>query len=215
MAFCVDYRAINKVTKKDIYPLPRIDEALDQLGGASFFSALDLNSGFWQLQMDKASKEKTAFSSKFGQYQFKKLPFGLVNSPSTFQRVMDMVLRGLTWRMCLVYIDDIIIYSPHFDNHILHLHCVFQALEEAELRLSAKKCTLARNQIDYLGFSVGRDGLKPQTRIVDSIQKYPTPTTVEEVRSFLMLASFYRRFVPAFAARAFVLQQLLKKRRDF
>ena len=209
--FCIDYRAINKITKRDVYPLPRIDEALDQLGGAAFFTALDLNSGFWQLMMDVKDKEKTAFSTKYGLFQFNKMPMGLVNSPSTFQRVMDMVLRGMTWQICLVYMDDIIIYSPDFEHHIMHLHLVFTALEKAKLRLSAKKCKLAHDQLDYLGFSVGRNGLKPQERIVTSIQEFPTPTNGDQVRSFLMLASFYRRFVPSFACRSYALSQLLLK----
>ena len=208
--FCVDYRAVNKVTVKDKYPLPRIDEALDQLGKNSIFTTLDMNSGFWQLSMDEKSKAKTAFLTKDGLFQFLKMPFGLSNSPGTFQRVMDLVLRGLTWKSCLVYIDDIIIYSKTFAEHLVHLAQVFAALTKAGLRLSAKKTILGAHEVDYLGFRVGRDGLKPQDGLVKAVRDFPTPTDASSIKRFVHMAGFYRRFIPGFAQIAGPLQALLK-----
>ena len=213
--FCVDYRAVNKITVKDKYPLPRIDEALDQLGKSSIFSTLDMNSGFWQLSMDEKSKAKTAFLTKDGLFQFLKMPFGLSNSPGTFQRVMDLVLRGLTWKSCLVYIDDIIVYSKTFGEHLIHLQQVFDALTTAGLRLSAKKSILGCHEVDYLGFRVGRDGLKPQAGLVTAVKDFPQPTDATGVKRFVHMAGFYRRFIPGFAATAGPLQALLKNDATF
>lgn len=133
MRFCVDYRKLNQITKKDSHPLPRITEALDALGGARYFSTIDLRSGYWQVEMDADSKEKTAFITHNGLFKFNVLPFGLCNSPGTFQRLMTHVLRGLEWDICLVYIDNLIIFSRSFDEHLLRLEQVFKRLREANV----------------------------------------------------------------------------------
>ena len=133
MRFCVDYRKLNQITKKDSHPLPRITEALDALGGARYFSTIDLRSGYWQVEMDADSKEKTAFITHNGLFKFNVLPFGLCNNPGTFQRLMTHVLRGLEWDICLVYIDSLIIFSRSFDEHLLHLEQVFKRLREANV----------------------------------------------------------------------------------
>ena len=134
--FCVDYRKLNAVTKKDSYPLSHIQESLDLLGQTQYFTTLDLFSGYWQVEMDESSKEFTAFTTYDGLYEFKVLPFGLCNAPSTFQRLMENVLRGLNWKICLMYINDIIIFSNSFEEHLAHLDLVFSRLREANIKLS-------------------------------------------------------------------------------
>ena len=174
-----------------------------------------MNSGFWQLSMDEQSKAKTAFLKKDGLFQFLKMPFGLSNSPGTFQRVMNLVLRGLTWKSCLVYIDDNIIYSKNFGEHLIHLAQVFEALTKANLRLSAKKTILASHEVDYLGSRVGRDGLKPRARLVTAVKDFPQPADASGVKRFVHMAGFYRRFIPGFAEIAGPLQALLKNDATF
>uniref|UniRef100_H3G5E8 Reverse transcriptase domain-containing protein n=1 Tax=Phytophthora ramorum TaxID=164328 RepID=H3G5E8_PHYRM len=139
--FCVDYRALNKVTKKDVYPLPRIDETLEALGGARLFTTLDLRSGYWQISVAPGDRDKTAFTTKRGLYRFVRMPFGLMNAPSTFQRMMNGVLRGLTWTTCLVYLDDIVVYTRGgIERHIVELATVLERLSVAGLTLTLKKC---------------------------------------------------------------------------
>ena len=134
--FCVDYRKLNAVTKKDSYPLSHIQESSDLLGQTQYFTTLDLFSGYWQVEMDASSKEFTAFTTYDGLYEFKVLPFGLCNAPSIFQSLMENVLRGLNWKICLMYIDDIIIFSNSFEEHLAHLDLVFSRLREANIKLS-------------------------------------------------------------------------------
>ena len=152
--FCVDYRKLNDVTVKDPYPLPRIDDTLDALGGAKYFSTLDLCSGYHQLPMAPADTEKTAFSTPDGHYQFTVMPFGVCNGPSSFQRLMNVVLRGLIWRTCLVYLDDIIVFRSTFKEHVARLKEVFERLEDAGLRLKPSKCYVLRSEVEFLGHIV-------------------------------------------------------------
>ena len=144
--FCVDYRKLNSLTKRDVYPLPRIDDTLDALGTAKYFSTLDLASGYWQVAMDPQDKEKTAFTTKYGLFEFNVMPFGLTNAPATFQRLMDLVLSGLTWSVCLVYLDDVIIFSTTFEDHLAHLQQVFERLGQAGLTLKASKCHFCKRK---------------------------------------------------------------------
>ena len=140
LRFCVDFRRINDMTKKEVHPLPRIDETLDMLGGAKWFSTLDLASGYWQVEMEPEQMEKTAFSTPFGTYQFKVMPFGLSNAPSTFQKLMEMVLAGLHWTTCIVYLDDIVIFSTTVEQHLSRLRDVLARLKKAGLKLKPSKC---------------------------------------------------------------------------
>lgn len=139
--FCVDYRALNKITRKDVYPMPRIDDALDTLQGAEYFSSLDLRSGYWQIPMNEADKKKTAFATPDGLYEFNVMPFGLCNAPATFERMIDNVLRGLKWKTCLCYLDDIVIFSSTFKEHLQRLDQVLTCLSNAGLQLNAKNVT--------------------------------------------------------------------------
>ena len=213
--FCVDYRKLNDVTVKDPYPLPRIDDTLDALGGAKYFSTLDLCSGYHQLPMAQADTEKTAFSTPDGHYQFTVMPFGVCNGPSSFQRLMNVVLRGLIWRTCLVYLDDIIVFSSTFEEHLSRLEEVFKRLEAADLRLKPSKCYLLRAEVEFLGHVVTASGIQTDPAKVDKVVDWPTPANVGDVRSFLGFCGYYRRFVKHFATVAKPLTNLTKAENPF
>lgn len=209
--FCVDYRKLNDVTRKDAYPLPRIDETLDALSGAKLFTTLDLASGYWQVEMDPADREKTAFTTRHGLFEFRVMPFGLCNAPGTFQRLMEFVLAGLQWQVCLVYLDDVIVYSRDFNEHVERLREVFQRLRQAGLKLKPKKCHLLRPSVPYLGHVISAKGVSTDPAKVDAVKHWRQPANVTEVRSFLGLASYYRRFIQDFAEIAAPLHRLTCK----
>ncbi|UYV61202.1 hypothetical protein LAZ67_1003805 [Cordylochernes scorpioides] len=200
--FCVDYRHLNKITKKDVYPLPRIDDTLDCLRGASYYSSMDLRSGYWQIEVDEADREKTAFITPDGLYEFKVMPFGLCNAPATFERMMDTLLRGLKWSMCLCYLDDIIVFSPTFDEHVRRLELVLRCLSKAGLVLNPDKCLFGTKRLSIFGHLVDGEGVHPDPSKVDAMSKFPTPKSLTDVRSFIGMCSYYRRFIKNFAQKA-------------
>src|SRR3569832_152361 len=213
--FCVDYRKLNTITKKDSYPLPRIDDIFDLLNGACFFSSLDQAWGFWQIPVAEPDKEKTAFITYKGLYEFNVLPFGLCNAPATFQRLMDMLLAGLQWNSCLVYLDDILIFGKDFEEHLTRLRSVLLKIGEAGLKLRLRKCKFFLPEISYLGHKISHKGISPDPEKVSTVQDFPIPTNLREARGFLGLASYYRRFIPAFALIASPLHNLMRKQTDF
>jgi hypothetical protein len=211
LRLCIDYRLLNKITIKDKFPLPRIDDTIDALYGARYFTTLDLLSGYWQIEINEADKHKTAFICELGLFEFNRMPFGLTNAPSTFQRAMNNIFKKELYKYVLVYLDDIIIYSKTFEDHLVHLRRVFELLLSAGLRLNRTKCEFFKNKIDYLGYIVSKDGIAPNMKKIESITKYPEPTNQKELGSFLGLASYYRKFVRAFAEKAHPLTALTKK----
>lgn len=213
--FCVDYRQLNKITKKDAYPLPRIDESLDALAGASWFSTLDLVSGYWQCEMEEEDKPKTAFTSHMGLFQFQVLPFGISNAPSCYERLMELVLRGLRWEKCLCYLDDIIVFGSSFEQAVENLKIVFDKLRSANLTLKPSKCDLFQRKVSFLGHVVTAQGIQCDPDKISSIESWPVPCNATEVRSFLGLAGYYRRFIPDFSTIASPLTYLTRKRIKF
>ena len=211
LRFCVDYRKLNALTIRDAYPIPRIDDTLDALEEAKFISTLDLRSGYWQVQMDPKSQARTAFITHKGLFEFKVMPYGLMNAPATFQRLMDIVLAGLKWQCCLVYIDDVIIYSSTFERHLNDLKQVFEALRQANLTVKASKCYFCRKEIKYLGHIITRDGVKPDPELVSAVKKFPQPRKLKDVQAFLGLTGYYRRFIQNYATIA---EPLLKQIRS-
>ena len=205
MRFCVDYRRLNSITKLDVYSLPRIDDTLDVLAGARFFTTLDLASGYWQVTVDPAAREKTAFVTHSGLYEFMVMPFGLRNAPATFQRLMKIVLAGLNRTQCLVYLDDILIVSHSWEEHLENLHLVFDRLRSAGLRLKPKKCIFARRKALYLGHIISERGIEADPDKVEKVREYPVPENLKTLQQFLGLASYYRRFIPNFSKIAIIL----------
>ena len=212
LRFCVDFCQLNAATVKDTHPLPRIDDLLDALHGAKWFSTLDLKSGYWQVPITEQDKAKTAFRNSNGQlFEFNHVPFGLCNAPATFSRLMDRVLAGLHWETCLFYLDDIIVFSSTWEEHLARLRQVFERLRHANLKLGADKCMFAAKEVNYLGHRVTEEGLLPDSSFQAAIRKIPPPKTATEVRSFLGLAGYYRRYVKNFAAIAAPLHALTRK----
>ncbi|KAG1419562.1 hypothetical protein G6F58_004549 [Rhizopus delemar] len=198
----IDYRKLNAVTKKDAYPLPRIDDLLDTLGKAKVFSALDMRAGFHQVPMEESSKELTAFTTKFGTYHYNTLPMGLVNSPATFQRLIDLCFRSLINKCLVAYIDDLNVYSENSIEHLQHLDQVFNCIQIANLKLNPEKCFFFKDHLKFLGYIVTKEGIQTDPEKIKKIVDYPVPRTITQVRAFLGIASYYRRFIKNFASIA-------------
>ncbi|XP_019888240.1 uncharacterized protein LOC109611168 [Ooceraea biroi] len=180
--FCVDYRKLNDVTVKDSYPLPRIDDILDQLAGNTWFTTLDLKSGYWQVSLASKDKEKTAFSIGRGLWQFTVMPFGLYNAPATFERLMEKVLHGLLMRVCFVYLDDVIIYGKTFEEMLENLRKVFQRIRAANLKVNPKKCAFLRREVKYLGHVASAQGIVTDPEKISAVVTWPPPRTRKQVQ---------------------------------
>ena len=215
--FCMDYRRLNAVTRKDVYPLPRIDDLLDQLSGKRVFSTLDAHSGYWQIRMHETSREKTAFVTMNGLYEFRVMPFGLCNAPATFQRLMQKTLTGLggDQPFCSVYIDDVIVFSKTVEEHLDHLAQVFNRLRKIGLKLHPQKCSFTHPKVLYLGHIISSEGIAPNPDKVRAVREFQIPTNARAVREFLGIAGYYRRFVPNFAKVAGPLHALTRQQVPF
>ncbi len=211
LRFCIDYRKLNEVTVKDSYPIPRMDDCLDSLGEATIFTGLDAYSGYWQMNVAKKDRHKTAFTCHAGTFQCVRMPFGLTNAPATFQRGLDMVLSKFKWKTCLVYLDDVIIYSKSVEDHIQHVDEVLTALREAGITLKISKCTFFSDKIEYLGHVIKPGRLEVDQANTKSLRDARPPTSKTQLRSFLGLVNVYRRFIEDFAKVAGPLNELLKK----
>lgn len=208
----VDYRELNRLTVKNKYPMPRIDDTLDQLSGATVFTSLDLTSGYHQIRISDADAPKTAFRTPFGLYQWKVLPFGLTNAPATFQAAMNHIFGPMLNKFVLVYIDDILIYSKTPEEHQDHLRQVLQVLRDHKLYAKLEKCTFARPEVNYLGHIVSAEGVKVDPRKTAAVVEWPRPRSLTEVRSFLGLATYFRKFIRDFAKLAQPLHWLTRKK---
>lgn len=209
LRICVDYRRLNQLSKADAYPMPRIDDLLDQIGQAQFISTIDLAKGYWQVPVAVDDRPKTAFSTPFGLFQFNVMPFGLQGAPASFQRLMDKVITGLTFASC--YLDDLIIYSYSWTHHLQHVHEVLSRLAEAGLTANVKKCRFGMSSCVYLGHVVGGGSVRPEPSKVLAVANFPRPTSIKIVRAFLGLAGYYRRFIPNYASIAAPLSDLTRK----
>lgn len=207
---CVDYRALNKKTIKDSYPMPVIDDQLDRLSGKNYFTSLDLKSGYYQIPVAEDSKHLTAFITPDGHYEYTRMPFGLVNAPAVFQHMINKALGKDRYDLAMPYMDDLLSPATTIDDGLDKLRKILESLRKASLTLNVKKCYFFQTSLDYLGYEVSKDGLRPGSKKIDAVASFPVPTNIHHVRQFVGLASFFRRFIPNFGAIAKPLTSLTK-----
>ncbi len=192
---CIDFRKLNSQTIKDACPLPNLEEVFSLLTGSKWFLVLDLKSGFYQIEMDEADKHKTAFVCPLGFWEFNRMPQGITNAPSMFQRLMERCMGDLHRKQVLVFIDDLIVFSKTLEEHESRLVQVLNRLKEYGLKLSPEKCSFFQASVKYLGHVVSRDGIKTDPAKIDALKTWPRPTNLKELRAFLCFEGYYRRFV--------------------
>ena len=213
---CVDYRALNDVTEKDAHPLPRIEDSLDALAGAVVYTTLDMTSGYHQVEVAEEDRDKTAFVTGRGHHlRYVTMPFGLCNAPSTFQRLMEKVLVGLVWKTCVVYLDDVVIFSRSIEEHYEHLREVFNRFKQHNLKLKPRKCEMMKTSVKYLGHVVSPGGVATDPTLIERVTEWEPPTNTKEVRAFLGLTGYYRRYIPEYGDVAEPLVRLTDQKAPF
>ena len=191
---CVDYRNLNEKTIKDSYALPRIEEMFDALAGSKYYSTLDMKSGYHQVDIEETHKERTAFTvGPLGFYEYNCMPFGLCNSPATYQRLMNECFESLHLKSCLIYLDDIIVFSDTYEEHLQRLRQVFQRIRQTGMKLTPSKCSLFKTRINFLGHIVSENGIETDVDKIQRINDWPTPKNPNEVRQFWGFAGYYRK----------------------
>ncbi|CAM8951311.1 unnamed protein product [Rhodiola kirilowii] len=211
LRMCIDYRALNKVTIKNKYPIPLIADLFDQLGHARVFTKLELRSGYYQVRIAEGDEPKTACITRYGSYEYLVMPFGLTNAPATFCTLMNKVFHPYLDQFVVVYLDDIVVYSRSLEEHLQHLREVFRVLRENDLYVKKEKCSFAQLEVLFLGHKISKGQLMMEDCKIQAIQNWKPPTKVPEMRSFLGLVNYYRRFIKGYSARAAPLTDLLKK----
>jgi hypothetical protein len=207
---CTDFRQLNNNTIKDSYALPRVDEILDCLAGSQYFSVLDMKSGYYSIEIEEEHKQRTAFTvGPLGFYEYNRLPFGLSNSPASYQRCMERILGDLHLKVCLIYLDDVIIFSRTYEEHKERLRQVMGRIADAGLKMAPRKCRFFEERVVYVGHCVSKDGIEPDPAKTEAIRDWPTPKTPEDVRRFLGFAGYYRKFVKDFSKIAAPLSALM------
>lgn len=207
----IDYRKLNEVTVDDKFPIPQIEDILDNLGKSTYFTTLDLKSGFHQIEMDQNSRQKTAFSTDLGHYEFLRMPFGLKNAPATFQRAMNSILGDLIGTVCYVYLDDVIVFGKSLNEHIINLGKVLEKLENANLKIQLDKCEFLKKNCEFLGHIITPHGVKPNPEKIKEIQTWKLPTTEKQIKQFLGLVGYYRKFIRDYAKLTKPMTKYLKK----
>lgn len=207
----IDYRKLNEVTVNDKYPIPNIDEILDKLGRCQYFTTLDLAKGFQQIEIEEADIHKTAFSVEGGHYEFLRMPFGLKTAPATFQRLMNNVLKDYINKICLVYLDDIIIFPTSLQEHIESINLIFCRLKQANLKVQLDKSEFLKKETEFLGHIVTPNGIKPNPKKIECVQKFPIPKTAKQIKQFLGLTGYYRKFIRDYSLIAKPMTIYLKK----
>ena len=208
---CIDYRALNAITVKDRFPLPIIEELLDELGTAKYFSKLDLTSGFHQICLQPADEFKIAFRTHTGHYKYKVMLFSLCNAPSTFQATMNEIFKPLLRKKVIVFFDDIFVFNPDLETHVGDLRLVFEILNHRRFFLKPEKCSIGRLQVDYLGHVVAGGMVAPDPSKIQAMVDWPVPQTLKSLRGFLGLTRFYQKFIKGYAFIALPLTNLLRK----
>jgi len=209
--FCVDFRKLNAVTRKDVYPLPRIDETLETMRGLEFYTSIDLASGYWQVEIQEQHKEKSAFITRNGLFEFNVMPFGLTNAPATFQRLMDNVVRDIPWTAGQDYMDDVLVGSHSFQDHLRDVQLLFDRLQQHGLSIKISKCNFFKEKLIYLGHELSKHGIRPNSAKIEAITRITAPKDISALKRFLGMTSYYRRFIKNYATIAQPLTNLMGK----
>ena len=207
---CVDYRNLNAKTIRPIYPIPETKHLLDTLHGSKYFSAIDLSSAYYQCEVEEKDKQKTAFATRHGHYEFNRMPFGLCGAPATFQKIMHVILKNENWTSCLVYLDDVLIFGKDYPEHLHRIELIFQKFSDAGIKLSPNKCNFFQTELQFLGHMVTSEGIKPDPNKVAKVSNWPKPCSIEDLRSFLGFSNYYRRFIKNYSDLTRPLELMMK-----